>query len=637
MKLLIFSPIIGLLAFMTGCGFKSQTSSQAQPLAPLSQSAQPNRTAGPQSTQIPPTPPQYQAKPRKTQSQTQASVPPSKPAAQPQPQPAAQPQPQPAAQPQPQPAAQPQPQPAAQPQPQPAAQAKPAPAAAEPEAGACPVPPVDPDLDGPQQRQQLRESAVGPACYISGPQDYLGRENFHDIDFNFGYADPAEFIKAVENRCADLNALPPPQPGISPDKLRKYYLNTILADPLQKDLVRTYAYDWSIKNTIYQAPFVNLDENFASPFLFSAIGLSMNSTPAIGIEYNSDNQNALKLFIKYLNLNDGFNTFIPISKISLPLGAEAVGAGVRRNFLNDVSAGISDLFENQDGGRQTFKKAFNQFERCDAPNEQECWKNVGAALAKIAFIEQEALSHLNLPFSLLGTLVGDKFENVVDYLALLKLDDPTQFSTMMRMLHVDKDDPAVLSDSDIENLGYTWDYAGSANDDEVTTIADFVKFFEAFLKFKVMQPQIAWIKDGFTPVVPYLEAANLNPRTLNLILKGNTADVKSLKEVLTATPAVFPGPTHEELTLFKQWLVEIVEEEVNTSPAFLAKLLTFWTGSAALPQNLNLQINTEENTQSLPKAATCFFTLKIPAYPSKEVFKQKLLLVVEEAEQWGQT
>jgi hypothetical protein len=34
------------------------------------------------------------------------------------------------------------------------------------------------------------------------------------------------------------------------------------------------------------------------------------------------------------------------------------------------------------------------------------------------------------------------------------------------------------------------------------------------------------------------------------------------------------------------------------------------------------------STDALPQSATCFFTLKLPAYPSREILKHKLLLAI---------
>lgn len=64
-----------------------------------------------------------------------------------------------------------------------------------------------------------------------------------------------------------------------------------------------------------------------------------------------------------------------------------------------------------------------------------------------------------------------------------------------------------------------------------------------------------------------------------------------------------------------------------------AKLLQFWTGSACVPSDMshwNLKLEVGRPSEKLPNSATCFRTIYIPAYPTLEKTREKLLRAIQE-------
>ena len=88
-----------------------------------------------------------------------------------------------------------------------------------------------------------------------------------------------------------------------------------------------------------------------------------------------------------------------------------------------------------------------------------------------------------------------------------------------------------------------------------------------------------------------------------------------------------------------KWYWEILSEYTNED---LAKLIQFITGTSKIPlegfshlEGMNglqkISIHRDVNVHQLPKSHTCFNQLDLPNYPSKEILKEKLRVVLT----WG--
>jgi hypothetical protein len=137
---------------------------------------------------------------------------------------------------------------------------------------------------------------------------------------------------------------------------------------------------------------------------------------------------------------------------------------------------------------------------------------------------------------------------------------------------------------------------------------------------------------GVASVLPVELFPMFTTRELQVLFCGSSVvDVSMLKRV-----AEFPsGLTHE--TPHVRWLFEVLEEGDD---ALRSSFISFVAARNRMPQSADgftqtFKINqrnpkdgdTPDNM--LPMSATCFFELKIPAYSSKEILRQKLTLALE--------
>merc|ERR1719359_1437382 len=114
--------------------------------------------------------------------------------------------------------------------------------------------------------------------------------------------------------------------------------------------------------------------------------------------------------------------------------------------------------------------------------------------------------------------------------------------------------------------------------------------------------------------------ALFDPSDLELLVCGTPElDFKALREV-----TVYDGGFDATTPAIK-WFWEVVLEWPMEQQA---KLLLFATGCAKAPigglGKLNFKIQRNGGTNRLPTAATCFNTLLLPEYDSKEVLRNRL-------------
>ena len=88
-----------------------------------------------------------------------------------------------------------------------------------------------------------------------------------------------------------------------------------------------------------------------------------------------------------------------------------------------------------------------------------------------------------------------------------------------------------------------------------------------------------------------------------------------------------PAATRDEI----KWLWKTLEA---SPPEQIARFLQFVTGSSRIPLkgftgDSKLQIRHVSNPDLLPQAHTCFNRLDLPAYDTKEILKEKLMLALK--------
>jgi len=155
----------------------------------------------------------------------------------------------------------------------------------------------------------------------------------------------------------------------------------------------------------------------------------------------------------------------------------------------------------------------------------------------------------------------------------------------------------------------------------------------AAVRLRESEAQIAAFAAGLRCVLPAELLHLMTPEEIEELVCGfDEVDVGLLKQVAEYDTGVDPDAPHV------QWLWEVLEE---ASPQDRTEFLTFvWARSrmppapAMFPMPFKIKNATHVKEghhpdQYLPHAATCFFSLSLPAYSSKEMLRQRLMYAVK--------
>jgi hypothetical protein len=130
---------------------------------------------------------------------------------------------------------------------------------------------------------------------------------------------------------------------------------------------------------------------------------------------------------------------------------------------------------------------------------------------------------------------------------------------------------------------------------------------------------------GLQEIVPREFLVIFTPEMLHLLVCG-VADVDpdELEKVLECSPTDFRND------IIVSWFMECVRD---MSPQDRCLLLAFSTGASTLPAgNSKFRImRGDDNTAALPTAHTCFNSIVLPRYTSKEQLEEKLLIAIRNA------
>lgn len=137
------------------------------------------------------------------------------------------------------------------------------------------------------------------------------------------------------------------------------------------------------------------------------------------------------------------------------------------------------------------------------------------------------------------------------------------------------------------------------------------------------QAQVAAIQRGLAAIVSADILSLLTWEELEVLVCGKSiVDVEALKQ-----HARYDGFQPDDPTITMLW-----ETLAEFSPKERSLFLRFVSGRERLVASKGKNAFTVAkifgSTDALPQSATCFFTLKLPVYPSREILKQKLLLAI---------
>lgn len=134
--------------------------------------------------------------------------------------------------------------------------------------------------------------------------------------------------------------------------------------------------------------------------------------------------------------------------------------------------------------------------------------------------------------------------------------------------------------------------------------------------------QLAAIRRGLLSVIPELVVALLSPEELEARICGSPDyTVAALRASTT-----YEGVTSEDRRVAFLW--QALED---ATPLQRRLFLKFVSGRERMPVQLRvLPMATQgETTAVLPRAATCFFAIEVPDYPSIDLFKDRLFYAIE--------
>lgn len=178
--------------------------------------------------------------------------------------------------------------------------------------------------------------------------------------------------------------------------------------------------------------------------------------------------------------------------------------------------------------------------------------------------------------------------------------------------------------ADIEVQGRRVNYelcdGGKGKQVTMDNLNEFVYLYWTFLMERVIADEFGAFADGFFSVVKFENIRNMKPCELEKILMGvDDIDFNTIKEMAT-----YNGYEPEDRIVAFFWEF-FYEMEVSKKK----KLIQFITGNDRLPvggsKALNLVIMRNGcDTDRLPSSQTCFNTLLLPAYSTKEKLRDKL-------------
>lgn len=173
---------------------------------------------------------------------------------------------------------------------------------------------------------------------------------------------------------------------------------------------------------------------------------------------------------------------------------------------------------------------------------------------------------------------------------------------------------------------------------------DFVESYIHYLLDSSVSRQYEPFKRGFFTVCGGNALSLFRPEEIELLIRGSDEplDIHSLRAV--ATYEGWPSRGAAEQQPQAQWFWEVFE---SATPVYQRKLLAFITGSDRIPavgatclvMKIQLLETTKKggvlDTERFPTARTCFNTLVLHPYRSKEQLEQKLWMAVSESEGFG--
>lgn len=145
--------------------------------------------------------------------------------------------------------------------------------------------------------------------------------------------------------------------------------------------------------------------------------------------------------------------------------------------------------------------------------------------------------------------------------------------------------------------------------------------------------QLAALRNGLATVLPMEAAALFTSRELETLICGRReVDVELLRQCTEYDTGVEESMPH--VKHFWEVLTEMTNEERTSFLRFVWARSRMPNSAKDFPMNFKIQTAHGQSSQEdpdkyLPHAQTCFFSLSLPAYTSKEILRSKLLYAIQ--------
>lgn len=226
----------------------------------------------------------------------------------------------------------------------------------------------------------------------------------------------------------------------------------------------------------------------------------------------------------------------------------------------------------------------------------------------------------------------------------LAFHDFTLFNSLQRLFLMKENAP-----KEIENMGLTFQVSipfghskkpefielrPNGDDIEVTSdnVVEFIREYALYIMVQSIQMELVAIRTGLLNAVSHASLQHLTIEDLQHLLGGLNIISISLLRSITNFDSEISSNLQPCVEQAKKWFWEILSD-MNQQQ--LHDLLFFWTSMSTLPANVEDRgfalyvIFQPPSNNFLPTAATCSSQLRIPCYPSKEIFEMKLLQAIQ--------
>ncbi|MBC62294.1 MAG: hypothetical protein CMP11_07540 [Zetaproteobacteria bacterium] len=309
----------------------------------------------------------------------------------------------------------------------------------------------------------------------------------------------------------------------------------------------------------------------------------------------------------------------------------------------------------------------------DLEKEQECYKNIGATLARAMIIDEQNIPIKLSPY-LIQRIISDDFSSedlkkkFINYFSALMFTkggfnsikpmmilNPPSFGYSEYILK-----PGLNYDSynkfadDLVIFGDAWKVSGDAMSENDFSKRRFDVSLE-MVKNSLMLPNSAGNENDFQ-VTKYLDielrtnalvegfrhhfteairaevyTVGFSSITFNKILAGTQLSQENFREIMANAQG-------DES--FKEWIRDSVLEQEEIQNGFIGKFMSFVTGVQSVPNDIETRpikiFIVGNDINAFPTSHTCFNQLDMPRYNSKDLLKRKLIEAVNGSAGFGQ-